>query len=89
MYRMTPFTVGDISRSKVARRKGNQVRLFDPLTARMSGWMKGTRLTPPVKRAVLEGFTVAILRDRVAAKMGGNPPTKWRKADLVNYLLVA
>lgn len=46
MFRITTFTVGDISRSKVARRKGNRVRLFDPVTARMTGWMKSPKATP-------------------------------------------
>lgn len=39
MFRQTPFTQSDLSRSFVARETRTKVRYFDPKTARMSGWM--------------------------------------------------
>lgn len=95
MFRQTPFTNLDLNRSTVARRKGGRIRYFDPVTARMSGWMEDPFAeirkadARNHRRTMLEGMTVPDLRALGLEALKVRFPSKMRKGQIVQYFLDA
>ena len=83
MFRQTPFTKSDLARSTVARETATKVRYFDPVTARMSGWMpKGARPSPEAYAAanLTASITVEVDTSKFeTALYGSMPVTQLRK----------
>lgn len=101
MYRMTPFDDTAVKRSTIVRRKNAFVRIFDPVTARMSGWIPDPepRPAPDFARVVSDTYnanasgesvyarmTVAELFPLARSRFGMRVTTKTRKSELVRML---
>lgn len=95
MFRQTPFTKAELNRTVVARVKQGKVRYFDPVTARMTGWMpdpfaevrkvdsKKYEMRKEFMR-MLKGELLNLTRD-----LGFTFPQRTPKRDLVDALLSA
>jgi hypothetical protein len=87
----------------IARRKGVRVRLFDAARAKMGPWIldpiaererdmrqqheSAQRYDAKHLRAGLEAMTVAELRRMALRLYGANMPSRYRKGDIVAYII--